>query len=63
MEAIDHVEVTTRNMKESVEFYEKLGFKLKSRYKMDGSRGITEIVNMNLGESWRGEPRTTTACP
>jgi catechol 2,3-dioxygenase-like lactoylglutathione lyase family enzyme len=35
--AIDHVEIITRNMAESVKFYtEVLGFKHKSGHKMDG---------------------------
>jgi catechol 2,3-dioxygenase-like lactoylglutathione lyase family enzyme len=50
--AIDHVEIVTRNMEESVEFYtEILGFEMKSSHKMDGSRGITEIVYLSLGET------------
>jgi len=50
--AIDHVEIITRNMAESVKFYtEVLGFKHKSGHKMDGSRGITEIVFLTLGNT------------
>ncbi len=50
--AIDHVEIVTRDMKESVKFYtEVLGFKLKSSRKMDGSRGVTEIAFLTLGDS------------
>jgi len=49
---IDHVEIITRNMAESVKFYtEVLGFKYKSGHKMDGSRGLTEIVFLTLGDT------------
>ena len=49
---IDHVEIITHNMAESVKFYtEVLGFKYKSGHKMDGSRGITEIVLLTLGDT------------
>ena len=50
--AIDHVEIVTRNMEESIKFYtEVLGFEVKSSRKMDGSRGVTEIAFLTLGES------------
>ncbi|TRO53232.1 VOC family protein [Candidatus Bathyarchaeota archaeon] len=49
---IDHIEIITRNMEASVKFYtEVLGFKPKSSLKMDGSRGITEIVFLTLGNT------------
>lgn len=49
---IDHTEITTRDMAESVKFYtEILGFEVTSQHKMDGSRGITEIVFMKLGDT------------
>ncbi len=49
---IDHIEIITRNMAESIEFYTKvLGFEVKSQHKMDGSRGITEIVFLTLGDT------------
>jgi len=49
---IDHTEITTRDMAGSVKFYtEILGFKVTSLYKMDGSRGITKIVFMKLGDT------------
>jgi catechol 2,3-dioxygenase-like lactoylglutathione lyase family enzyme len=49
---IDHVEIITRNMAETVKFYtEVLGFKPKSSHKMDGSRGITEITFLTLGDT------------
>lgn len=52
IEAIDHVEVVTRDMEESVKFYsEVIGFDVTERHKMDGTRGITEIVYMKLGDS------------
>ena len=50
--AIDHVEIVTRNMEESIKFYtEVLGFEVKSSRKMDGSRGVTEIAFLTLGDS------------
>jgi lactoylglutathione lyase len=49
---IDHTEITTRDMAGSVKFYtEILGFEVTSQHKMDGSRGITEIVFMKLGDT------------
>jgi len=49
---IDHIEITTRDMAGSVKFYtEILGFQVTSQHKMDGSRGITEIVFMKLGDT------------
>ena len=49
---IDHTEITTRDMAGSVKFYtEILGFQVTSQHKMDGSRGITEIVFMKLGDT------------
>ena len=49
---IDHPEITTRDMAGSVKFYtEILGFQVTSQHKMDGSRGITEIVFMKLGDT------------
>ena len=49
---IDHTEITTRDMAGSVKFYtEILGFKVISQHKMDGSRGITKIVFMKLGDT------------
>jgi lactoylglutathione lyase len=49
---IDHTEITTRDMAGSVKFYtEILGFQVTSQHKMDGSRGITEIVFMKLGNT------------
>ena len=52
IEAIDHVEVVTRDMKKSIEFYTNvLGFSTHSRHKFDGSRGMTEIVYLKLGDS------------
>ena len=52
LNTIDHVEIITRNIAESVKFYtEVLGFKYKSGHKMDGSRGITEIVFLSLGDT------------
>ena len=49
---IDHTEITTRDLAGSVKFYtEVLGFEVTSQYKMDGSRGITEIVFMMLGDT------------
>jgi glyoxylase I family protein len=52
IEAIDHVEVVTRDMEKSIEFYTSvIGFSLHSRRKFDGSRGMTEIVYLKLGDS------------
>ena len=49
---IDHTEITTRDMAGSVKFYtEILGLQVTSQHKMDGSRGITEIVFMKLGDT------------
>ena len=49
---IDHTEITTKDMAGSVKFYtEILGFQVTSQHKMDGSRGITEIVFMKLGNT------------
>jgi lactoylglutathione lyase len=49
---IDHTEITTRDMAGSVKFYtEILGFQVTSQHKMDGSRDITEIVFMKLGDT------------
>ncbi len=49
---IDHIEITTRDMVGSVKFYtEILGFEVTSQHKMDGSKGITEIVFMKLGDT------------
>ena len=49
---IDHTEITTRDMAGSVKFYtEILGFQVTSQHKMDGSRGITEIMFMKLGDT------------
>jgi lactoylglutathione lyase len=49
---IDHTEITTRDMVGSVKFYtEILGFEVTSQHKMDGSKGITEIVFMKLGDT------------
>jgi catechol 2,3-dioxygenase-like lactoylglutathione lyase family enzyme len=50
--AIDHVEITTKNMEASIVFYsEVLGFQIKSRRQLDGSRGITEIAFLSIGDS------------
>lgn len=52
IEKIDHVEVTTTSMEESIRFYtQNLGFRVKSRRKFDGSRGMTEIAYLSLGDS------------
>ncbi len=49
---IDHTEITTRDMAGSVKFYtEILGFEVTSQHKMDGSRGITEISFLKLGDT------------
>jgi catechol 2,3-dioxygenase-like lactoylglutathione lyase family enzyme len=41
IEAIDHVEIVTRDMEKSVEFYMNvLGFSMHSRHKFDGTREI-----------------------
>ena len=52
IETIDHVEIVTRDMDRSIEFYTNvLGFSMHSRRKFDGSKGMTEIVYLKLGES------------
>jgi catechol 2,3-dioxygenase-like lactoylglutathione lyase family enzyme len=52
VEAIDHVEVVTRNMEKSIRFYvDVLKFSVKSRLKFDGSQGMTEISFLKLGDS------------
>ena len=49
---IDHTEIITRDMARSIKFYtEILGFELTSNHKMDGSRGITEISFLKLGDT------------
>jgi lactoylglutathione lyase len=49
---IDHTEIITRDMAGSIKFYtEILGFELTSNHKMDGSRGITEISFLKLGDT------------
>jgi catechol 2,3-dioxygenase-like lactoylglutathione lyase family enzyme len=49
---IDHTEIITRDMTGSIEFYtEVLGFEVTSQHKMDGSRGITEISFLKLGDT------------
>ena len=52
IEAIDHVEVVTNNIEKSLNFYvETIGFQILRRHKFDGSRGMTEIVYLKLGDS------------
>ena len=49
---IDHTEIITRDMAGSIKFYtEILGFELTRNHKMDGSRGITEISFLKLGDT------------
>ncbi len=49
---IDHLEITSQNMEESLKFYtEILGFQIIRRSKMDGSTGITEIAHLSLGDN------------
>ena len=49
---IDHTEIITRDMAGSIKFYtEILGFELTSNHKMDGSRDITEISFLKLGDT------------
>ena len=49
---IDHTEIITRDMAGSIKFYtEILGFEVTSNHKMDGTRGITEISFLKLGDT------------
>ncbi len=51
IEAIDHVEIVTRDMEKSLEFYVNvLGFQEHSRHKFEG-RALTQIVFLKLGDS------------
>jgi glyoxylase I family protein len=56
--SIDHIEICTLNIEESLEFYtEILGFKIKSRRKPQmsvsslGKSGATELAYLTLGNT------------
>lgn len=51
IEAIDHVEVVTRDMKKSLGFYvNKLGFTVHNRHRFEGGRDLKENTYVKLGE-------------
>lgn len=52
VEAIDHVEVVTKDIEKSIKFYVGiLKFSIQSKHKFDGSGGMTEIAFLKLGDS------------
>ena len=55
IEAIDHVEIVTKDMEKSIQFYvDVLGFSVHNRRTFEGGRsrsGATEIANLKLGDS------------
>ena len=51
IEAIDHVEVVTRDMEKSLDFYvNKLGFEIHNRHRFEGGMSLKEITYVKIGD-------------